>query len=226
MPAQLVDALKPEYVAPLVSYLCHESTTENGGVFEVGAGFIGKLRWERTQGHFFDISGGVSAEDIRNNWSAIVDFGHSTHPSSMKDSTTAIMAGLSKKSSAPAPKQAAASSDSPVAAIFADLEKKIKANSAALISEINGTFVFVVGSETWVVDLTSGSPKAGTVSLVSTAPKAATGVTITVAPSDFVDLMTGKANATTLWSTGKVQLDGNMPLAMKLSSLTKGNSKL
>lgn len=32
----VVDALKPEYVAPLVLYLCHESCSETGGVFEVG----------------------------------------------------------------------------------------------------------------------------------------------------------------------------------------------
>ncbi len=34
MPPDLLAALKPEYVAPLVLYLCHESTKVNGGVFE------------------------------------------------------------------------------------------------------------------------------------------------------------------------------------------------
>ena len=38
----LVAALKPEYVAPLVVYLCHDSTEETGGLFEVGAGWVGK----------------------------------------------------------------------------------------------------------------------------------------------------------------------------------------
>jgi len=37
--------LKAEYVVPLVAYLTHESCTENGSVFELGAGFIAKLRW-------------------------------------------------------------------------------------------------------------------------------------------------------------------------------------
>lgn len=31
----LVDAFKPEYVAPLVVWLCHESCAENGSLFEV-----------------------------------------------------------------------------------------------------------------------------------------------------------------------------------------------
>lgn len=33
-----VEALKPDYVAPLVAFLCHDSCKENGQLFEVGAG--------------------------------------------------------------------------------------------------------------------------------------------------------------------------------------------
>ena len=34
LPKELIDALKPEYVSPLVAYLCHESCTDTGGVYE------------------------------------------------------------------------------------------------------------------------------------------------------------------------------------------------
>jgi len=225
LPPQLVEALKPEFVAPLVTYLCHDSTTENGGLFEVGAGFIGKLRWERTQGHLFDTSAEITPEAIRDNWSTVVDFTHTTHPASMKDSTSPLIARLNKGKPAP-PKETPAPSASPVASIFGELEKKLKANTAAFVKDINGTFVFVIGGETWVVDLTSGSATAGTVSKVTSAPKVNNGVTITVSPTDFVDLMSGKANPTALWSQGKIQLEGNMAFAMKLQTLTKGTSKL
>jgi NAD(P)-dependent dehydrogenase (short-subunit alcohol dehydrogenase family) len=30
MPPEILAALKPDFVVPLVAYLCHESTTENG----------------------------------------------------------------------------------------------------------------------------------------------------------------------------------------------------
>ena len=42
--SELVAALKPEYVAPLVLYLCHEDTQESGSLFEVGAGWVGKCK--------------------------------------------------------------------------------------------------------------------------------------------------------------------------------------
>lgn len=50
LPAEMVEALKPEYVAPLVGFLAHDSTTETGGVYEAGSGWISKVRWERTGG--------------------------------------------------------------------------------------------------------------------------------------------------------------------------------
>jgi len=45
MAKELVDALKPEYVVPLVAWLCSESSEETGSLFEVGAGYIGKHRF-------------------------------------------------------------------------------------------------------------------------------------------------------------------------------------
>ncbi|KAI5235879.1 Peroxisomal Multifunctional Enzyme Type 2 [Manis pentadactyla] len=50
LPGDLLETLKPDYVAPLVLWLCHESCEENGGLFEVGGGWTGKSRWERTLG--------------------------------------------------------------------------------------------------------------------------------------------------------------------------------
>ena len=55
LPKELLDALKPEYVSPLVAWLAHESCEENGGMFEVGGGFFAKLRWERTEGKMFKL---------------------------------------------------------------------------------------------------------------------------------------------------------------------------
>lgn len=45
MPAEVVAALKPDFVAPLVAWLASDQCDENGGLYEVGAGFIAKQRW-------------------------------------------------------------------------------------------------------------------------------------------------------------------------------------
>jgi len=97
MPPDMVKALKPEYVAPLVAFLCHESCNENGQVFEVGAGWIAKVRLQRTQGAFLDISKGVpTIEDVRNAFPKVNDWTGATNPTSPQDSISLLVETLNK----------------------------------------------------------------------------------------------------------------------------------
>eukprot|EP00591_Stephanopyxis_turris_P000141 CAMPEP_0195520254 /NCGR_PEP_ID=MMETSP0794_2-20130614/16482_1 /TAXON_ID=515487 /ORGANISM="Stephanopyxis turris, Strain CCMP 815" /LENGTH=302 /DNA_ID=CAMNT_0040649573 /DNA_START=36 /DNA_END=944 /DNA_ORIENTATION=+ len=97
MPENMVKALKPDYVAPLVLYLCHEDTEENGGLFEVGAGWMAKLRWQRTKGHAFDIDSGVSPEQIADKFDKITDFEDGDFPDSTQSSLGIVMSQLQSK---------------------------------------------------------------------------------------------------------------------------------
>jgi len=65
MPEDLVKALKPTFVAPLVAFLCSEQSKVNGQVFEVGAGWISRLRWQRSKGALFPVDRELTAEDVR-----------------------------------------------------------------------------------------------------------------------------------------------------------------
>ncbi|GAB1301714.1 Peroxisomal multifunctional enzyme type 2 [Apodemus speciosus] len=97
MPEDLVEALKPEYVAPLVLWLCHESCEENGGLFEVGAGWIGKLRWERTLGAIVrKRNQPMTPEAVRDNWERICDFSNASKPKTIQESTAGIIEVLHK----------------------------------------------------------------------------------------------------------------------------------
>lgn len=96
MPQDLVDALKPEYVAPLVLWLCHESCQENGSLFEVGAGWIGKLRWERTVGAIIrQKNRPMTPEAVRDEWAKICDFDNATKPQTIQESTGTLYEVLS-----------------------------------------------------------------------------------------------------------------------------------
>merc|ERR1712137_774657 len=85
MPPDLVDQLRPEFVAPLVTFLAHESNETTGKIFEVGGGWIACTRRERTQGKGFPLSRALMPEDIRNSWEEIIDDSHVDHPSSAQD---------------------------------------------------------------------------------------------------------------------------------------------
>ncbi len=98
LPKNLIDALKPEYVSPLVAYLSHEGCDESGGLFEVGGGFYSKLRWERTVGKTFKLGRAISPEDLRKNWETITSFENATHPTDITSSMQPILANLDTKS--------------------------------------------------------------------------------------------------------------------------------
>ena len=83
--------LRPESVSPLVAYLCHESCESTGGLFEVGAGWISRVRWERSPGAFFDPAG-FTPDDVEAAWDKINDFTDATHPTSPADTFKSIQA--------------------------------------------------------------------------------------------------------------------------------------
>lgn len=64
MPKDVLAALKPEFVAPFVAYLCSEHSGENGGLFELGAGYCAKLRVQRAEGVLLGVKEGFTPEAI------------------------------------------------------------------------------------------------------------------------------------------------------------------
>jgi NAD(P)-dependent dehydrogenase (short-subunit alcohol dehydrogenase family) len=65
-PADEVDAMRPEYVAPMIALLCSDvCPTPNNGLYECGIGWFGQTRWQRARGVDFPIDDGVpSAEAV------------------------------------------------------------------------------------------------------------------------------------------------------------------
>ncbi len=94
LPQELLDALRPEYVTPLVAWLCHEDCEETGGLFEVGGGFMAKLRWERSAGTTFRLGRDVTPERVKDQWSQISGFEKSTHPEHVAGSMQPIMENI------------------------------------------------------------------------------------------------------------------------------------
>ncbi|HYU17019.1 MAG TPA: SDR family NAD(P)-dependent oxidoreductase, partial [Candidatus Acidoferrum sp.] len=104
LPRELVDALRPEYVSPLLVWLCHESCQETGGLYEVGGGFAARLRWQRAAGATFRLGRAITPEAIEESWEQVTGFDRPDRPpqvpadiaSSMAPIMANIQAGPSK----------------------------------------------------------------------------------------------------------------------------------
>ena len=97
LPPALVEQLKPEFVTPLVVKLCDENSQETGGLYEVGAGWMGKLHWERSKGVGFNLGNGISAEDVAEQWPGITNFENADHPANGQEAMMAMMQNLQNR---------------------------------------------------------------------------------------------------------------------------------
>jgi NAD(P)-dependent dehydrogenase (short-subunit alcohol dehydrogenase family) len=96
LPPAVFELLKPELVSPLVVYLASEECQDTAGLFEVGGGWIGKVRWERSLGAAFDPRAGFSPEEVAAQWQVINDFTDAAHPDDNIEALKEMMANLNQ----------------------------------------------------------------------------------------------------------------------------------
>ncbi len=96
IPPQVFEQLKPELISPLVVYLGSEACSETSSLFEVGGGWIGKVRWERSLGAGFDPRAGFAPEDVAAQWQQICDFTDAVHPNDSMTAMNEMLANLQK----------------------------------------------------------------------------------------------------------------------------------
>jgi len=98
MPEEMVQAFKPDYVAPCVLLLCSDKVPEpgTGRLFEVGSGWVAETRWQRSGGAQFPVDVKLEPEHVKAQWAKVLDFedGRADHPEDPSAGTEKIMANM------------------------------------------------------------------------------------------------------------------------------------
>lgn len=104
MPADFFNELKPVLIAPVVVYLCHENSTENGSIIESAAGWAAKVHFVRGKGAILrtSIEEGVTPEFVKSKWTTVTDMEEATHFKSMTEASASLM-GILEELKNPSP---------------------------------------------------------------------------------------------------------------------------
>jgi NAD(P)-dependent dehydrogenase (short-subunit alcohol dehydrogenase family)/putative sterol carrier protein len=211
LPKEVLANIQPEYVAPLVAYLCHESSEETGGLFEVGAGYVAKLRWQRTAGKLFALKD-FTVENVAKNWETITDFEKdATFPTSNLE----FMEVISQNFGSGKASGTAISADEIFGMMHTylaqglgkELIPKVAAIYAFEITKTKGGKVEAV----YEIDLKNGQGN------VKKGKPAAADATFTMTEADFEQVCLGKLNPQMAFMQGKMKIKGNMAKATKFT---------
>ncbi|KAK4055386.1 hypothetical protein OIO90_003224 [Microbotryomycetes sp. JL221] len=100
MPPEMLEKLSPEMIVPLVAYLCHEQTEDNGLLFEGGAGWYGQVRWEKSKGVVFKTDDSFTPAAVKARWDEVNDFSNPEYPANITDTDYMSLLEEAKKAKA------------------------------------------------------------------------------------------------------------------------------
>ncbi len=100
MPPEVLKHLTPEFISPVVGVLCAPNGPDvTGRVFELGAGFVSELRWQRAKGANFKPDESFTPSAVKEKWAEVQDFGREgyEYPKDMAGKDPIGLLEISKK---------------------------------------------------------------------------------------------------------------------------------
>jgi 3-hydroxy-3-methylglutaryl CoA synthase/NAD(P)-dependent dehydrogenase (short-subunit alcohol dehydrogenase family)/putative sterol carrier protein len=203
MPPEFFEKMKPEYVSPIVLYMCSEECAETGSVFNAAAGYYSRAAVLTGRGKIVgSIDKLPTVEDIRDNWSAI-DSMEGAKPHS---ELNVFMGDVIQAFNAPE-EESAGSSEKGITTVKGLFEAMPAAFVPEAAKGADVIFQFnISGSEggDWAVTIKDGTIKVE----AGAAGKPTT--TIKMADEDFLKLLSGELDGMKAYTSGKLKIGGDM----------------
>jgi 3-hydroxy-3-methylglutaryl CoA synthase/NAD(P)-dependent dehydrogenase (short-subunit alcohol dehydrogenase family)/putative sterol carrier protein len=203
MPPELFEKSKPEFVSPLVMLLASEACQQTGSIFNVGMGYFNRAAIHTGLGvQLGDLENPPTPEMIRENMEAIDSLENARE---MADANDAIFALISPSSDTEAEKPSQNNGgDLNVEACFASMKDTFNAEAAEGAHVVFQFSISGQGGGEWncVIKDKTCTIEAG----VHDQPNC----TLKMADNDFLDMMTGKLPAMQAYTSGKLQIEGDI----------------
>ncbi len=209
LPPDLAEQLKVELIAPIVLYLSSRECLQTGLIINAGAGCFNRAAFVTGQGFVADESAEPpTPEQLLRNWQVIGDI---LTAKEFYSTTQALGAML--EPSKPSDTDSAAGASLTIRSVFEKLPGAFQQDKA---SGVDVTFQFrITGPEEgqWYVTIKEGR------CTVEQGSHPAPTTTIKMGSEDFLHMIQGKLNALQAYTTGKLNIEGDLLKAQLIEKL-------
>jgi putative sterol carrier protein len=214
LPPELFEKMKPEFVSPLVMYLCSQECDVTGNIYNAGMGFFNRAAVVTGAGTTVgDGTNPPAIEDIVDNLDTIASLKNGKVYFELNEQVGDAMNAFS------APAQSDTASDdqkvSSVSAIFESMPNSFNADAAKDVDVIFQYHISGDGGGDWNCII-----KNGTCNINSGIHEKPT-CTLIMADKDFVDMINGVLPAMKAYTSGKLKIEGDIMKSQLIEKLFK-----
>jgi putative sterol carrier protein len=218
LPPDLAAQLQPEFVTPLVLYLCSEQCPASGGVYNAGMGHYSRAAVVSGPGVWLGDGTRIPApEEIAANWQEVISL---QGAQAYQDANAALMAMLTGPQERPEEEEEArepAAGDGPVGiqAVFDNLPSAFQPQAAAGVDVVFQFSISGPDGGDWYTTIKDGTctVEAGTCDNPTT--------TLKMADEDFLRYVGGQLPAMQAYSSGKLKIEGDLMKSQLVERLFK-----
>ena len=211
MPQDMFEKMKPEFVSPMVLYLCSDECKDSGQVFNAGLGYFNRAAVYTGKGvQLGDQENTPTPEMIHENFEKINDMEGAKE---MADLNTAIFALVAPPSDDEPADSGDASGDLDPKAIFDMMPDAFNADAAGGVDVVFQYSVSGSKGGDWIVAVKDSKCKVEP----GTAGKPT--CTLKIGDEDFVKLITGALDPMQAFSSGKLAIEGDVMKSQLIGKL-------
>ncbi len=216
MPPEVFAKMKPEYVAPMVMYLCSEACQESGRIFNAGMGYYNRAAvMTGPTVQLGDATHLPSPEMIHENIDKINSLEGAKEMADLNAALFDMMTPAAPKAASAAP--TAASGEPAPRQIFEQMPGAFQKDAAAGVDVVFQYTISGPQGGDWIITVKDGACK------VETGKAAKATCTIKMADNDFVQMVTGKLDPMKAFTSGKLLIDGDVMKSQLIQKLFKLN---
>jgi putative sterol carrier protein len=212
LPPDLFEKLKPEFVAPFVLYLCSDTCSETGMIFNAGMGLFNRAAVVTGPGAVVGSREvGPTPEEIHGQWAAINDLHHAKESYNLTGALGDMLEAFEPKGK---PKSETGDGLT-VKAVFDGIEQAFQPEKAAGVDVVFQYQISGPGGGEWNVIVKDKKCQ------VAPGKHEKPTTTIIMSDEDFLALMTKKLNAMQAYTTGKLKIQGDLMKSQLIEKLFK-----